>query len=114
MDIIVNYFVIEGNLFAHKIINKLTSWTSQDGHTKSQIDHIMNMNKMEMLSTGRASNAPCRHRSVESSDHNLVTRSVLATTNDLMLPVSRTQVSEENSTSRSGTNTAHSKRGHYI
>lgn len=36
----------------------------------------MNMNKMEMLSTGRASNAPCRHRSVESSDHNLVTAKV--------------------------------------
>lgn len=35
-----NDFVIGGSLFAHKTIHKLT-WTSPDGHTKSQIDHIM-------------------------------------------------------------------------
>ena len=38
------HIVIVGTFFAHKNIHKLT-WTTPDGNTKSQIDHIMNNSK---------------------------------------------------------------------
>ncbi|XP_061164954.1 craniofacial development protein 2-like [Saccostrea echinata] len=63
----VNDFVIGGSLFAHKTIHKLT-WTSPDGRTKSQIDHILiNSKWRHSLQDVRA----MRHADI-GSDHNLV------------------------------------------
>lgn len=66
-----NDFVIGGSLFAHKTIHKLT-WTSPDGHTKSQIDHIMINSKwghslQDVLAM--------RHADI-GSDHNLVSAKI--------------------------------------
>lgn len=66
-----NDFVIGGSLFAHKTIHKLT-WTSPDGHTKSQIGHIMiNSKWRHSLQDVRA----MRHVDI-GSDHNLVTAKI--------------------------------------
>ncbi|XP_062609792.1 craniofacial development protein 2-like [Saccostrea cucullata] len=62
-----NDFVIGGSLFAHKTIHKMT-WTSPDGRTKSQIDHIViNSKWRHSLQDVRA----VRHADI-GSDHNLV------------------------------------------
>lgn len=64
-----NDFVKGGSLFAHKTIHKLT-WTSPDGHTKSEIDHIMiNSKWRHSLQDVRA----MRHADI---DHNLVTAKI--------------------------------------
>ena len=66
-----NDLVIGGTLFTHKDIHKLT-WTSPDGRTQSQIDHIIINGKWRhSLLDVRV----MRHADV-GSDHNLVTAKI--------------------------------------
>ena len=62
-----NDLVIGGTLFTHKTIHKIT-WTSSDGRTKNQIDHITISRKWRLslhdLRVKRGANA--------ASDHYLV------------------------------------------
>ena len=68
----LNDLAIGGTLFAHKNIHKLT-WTSPDGKTHSQIDHIIINNKWKRsLQDVRV----MRHADV-GSDHNLVVGKLL-------------------------------------
>ena len=62
----VNNLIIGGTLFTHRNVHKLT-WTSPDGQTQSQIDHIIINSKC------RDSNQDVRMRKADvCSDHNLL------------------------------------------
>uniref|UniRef100_A0A8D9EGU9 Craniofacial development protein 2 n=1 Tax=Cacopsylla melanoneura TaxID=428564 RepID=A0A8D9EGU9_9HEMI len=63
----MNELVIGGTIFPHKNCHKLT-WTSPDGQTQNQIDHILMCKKWRssLLDTRSKTGADC------GSDHNLV------------------------------------------
>ena len=66
-----NNCVIRGMIFPHKKVHKLT-WTSPDGHTVNQIDHIIIKNKWR-----RSLQDVCSFRGADArSDHYLVAASI--------------------------------------